>query len=118
MTLSLDPTSTLPPSEQVRAAIEAGVADGTLPVGTRLPTVRGLATDLGLAANTVAKAYRELERSGVVETRGRAGTYVAVPGADASRELRAAAHAYVQRARQLGSDDAAALAAVTAELRG
>ena len=47
-----------------------------LPPGTRLPTVRALAETLGVAANTVARAYRELEHAGVVTTRGRSGTVV------------------------------------------
>jgi DNA-binding transcriptional regulator YhcF (GntR family) len=52
------------------------VADGRLPAGTRLPTVRQLAADVGLAVNTVARAYRELESDGVVVTEGRRGTFV------------------------------------------
>ena len=74
--LALDATSGVPPYEQLRSRIAAAVHDGSLPAGARLPTVRSLAGDLGLAVNTVAKAYRALETDGVVETRGRAGTYV------------------------------------------
>jgi DNA-binding transcriptional regulator YhcF (GntR family) len=74
--LSVDTTSPVPPYEQLRARIAAGVADGSLPAGTRLATVRQLAADLGLAANTVARAYRELEADGVVATQGRRGTFV------------------------------------------
>nr|BBJ54824.1 hypothetical protein SAVMC3_74530 [Streptomyces avermitilis] len=58
------------PYEQVRAQIAEQARSGELPVGYRLPTVRGLAESLGLAANTVAKAYRALESDGVIETRG------------------------------------------------
>jgi DNA-binding transcriptional regulator YhcF (GntR family) len=74
--LRIDPTSTVPPFEQLRTLLARQVAEGTLPAGTRLPTVRQLATDLGLAANTVARAYKELEADGVVETQGRRGTFV------------------------------------------
>jgi DNA-binding transcriptional regulator YhcF (GntR family) len=64
--------------------------------------VRRLAADLGLAANTVARAYRELEQAGIVETRGRAGTVVTY-GGDASREAaRSVAHQYVRLASRLG----------------
>ena len=60
-----------------RSGIAVRAADGTLPAGTRLPTVRALSEQLGLAANTVARAYRELEADGVVVTEGRRGTFVA-----------------------------------------
>ena len=69
--ISVDPDSAVPPYEQVRAQLAELIGDGRLPVGTRLPTVRQLAADLGLAANTVARAYRELEAAGLLETRGR-----------------------------------------------
>ena len=74
--LTLDAASPVPPFEQLRSRVAAGVHDGSLPAGARLPTVRRLAGDLGLAVNTVAKAYRALEADGVIETRGRAGTFV------------------------------------------
>lgn len=74
--LRIDPASAVPPFEQLRTQVARQAADGTLPAGTRLPTVRQLATDLGLAANTVARAYKELEADGVVETQGRRGTFV------------------------------------------
>jgi DNA-binding transcriptional regulator YhcF (GntR family) len=88
--VTLDASSAVPPYEQLRSRVAAQVHDGTLPAGAKLPTVRGLATDLGLAANTVAKAYRALEADGVIETRGRAGTFVAsralaAPPAELSR---------------------------------
>lgn len=109
MILSLDPTSHVPPFEQVRAQVAALAASGALPPGHRLPTVRRLAGDLGLAVNTVARAYRELEQSGVIETRGRAGTFIAVRGADAEREGAVAAREYAARTRALGLSPARAL---------
>ncbi|MGW7353135.1 GntR family transcriptional regulator [Streptomyces sp. Z26] len=105
------------PYEQLRAQIAGQARDGTLPVGHRLPTVRGLAGELGLAANTVAKAYRALEADGVIETRGRNGTFVAAAGAAADRELADAAQAFARRARRLGLDRATARAAVEDALR-
>ena len=84
MDIRLDASSTTPPFAQVRAQIIALIDDGTLPTGTRLPPVRTLATDLGLAANTVARVYKELEEARFVETRGRAGTFVSA-GTDATR---------------------------------
>src|SRR4051812_13124000 len=87
--LTVDLASSTAPFEQVRTQLAALVAQGALAPGTRLPTVRQLAADLGLAANTVARAYRELEADGVLATYGRRGTFVrsavvdAVTAADA-----------------------------------
>lgn len=100
--LVVDPESHVPPYEQVRRQVEDLADRGVLAPGHRLPTVRRLADDLGLAANTVARAYRELEQAGVVQTRGRHGTFVAVRGADRDREARIAAQQYVRRALELG----------------
>lgn len=75
--LRLDPGSTVPVSEQLRAQLAVQVRDGQLVAGTSLPTVRALAADLGLAPNTVAKVYRSLEQDGLVLTAGRRGTVVA-----------------------------------------
>ena len=93
--------------DQLRTQIIDGVRDGRLEPGTRLPTVRDLAGQVGLAVNTVARAYRELEAAGVLETRGRFGTFVArVDPADAA--MATAAHAFAEAARQvgLGKDEA------------
>jgi DNA-binding transcriptional regulator YhcF (GntR family) len=76
LALAIDTTSSVPPFEQLRTRIAALVAEGQLSRGTKLPTVRQLALDLGLAANTVARSYRELEADGVVVTQGRRGTFV------------------------------------------
>lgn len=87
--------------DQLRTQIITGVRGGRLPAGSRLPTVRELAGELGLAVNTVARAYRELESAGIVETRGRFGTFVArVDPSDAA--MAAAARNYADAARALG----------------
>ena len=112
VTLTIDIIEGVAPYEQVRTQISEQARTGVLPVGYRLPTVRALAESLGLAANTVAKAYRALESDGVIETRGRNGTYVAAAGAAAERELAAAAQAYAERARRLGFGEAEAVGAV------
>ena len=98
----LDPASTVPPFEQLRAQIASRAAAGDLPAGTKLPTVRSLAADLGLAVNTVAKAYRALETDGVVVTEGRRGTFVSATPAGTSDAAGDAAAAYVAAARRLG----------------
>lgn len=99
--------------DQLRTQIIDGVRDGRLPPGTRLPTVRELAGQLGLAVNTVARAYRELESSGILETRGRFGTFVArVDPADAA--MASAAHSFVSAAKAMGVGKAEALRYVEA----
>ena len=98
----LDASSPVPPYEQLRSQVAARAASGELPAGTRLPTVRALASDLGLAVNTVAKAYRALETDGVIATEGRRGTFVAPGTASAGTDARQAAAAYAATARRLG----------------
>lgn len=115
---AIDPAATTPPFEQLKSRILDAVASGAAPVGTRLPPVRALADSLGLAPNTIARAYRELEHVGVLETRGRAGTFVAA--ADATqREAAIAAAAFADRAADLGLtvDAAADLARAALEAR-
>ncbi|MER8157081.1 GntR family transcriptional regulator [Streptomyces sp. NPDC094472] len=115
--ITVDQDAATAPFEQIRAQIAELARSGALPVGYKLPTVRGFAEELGLAANTVAKAYRALEADGVIETRGRHGTFIAAAGDAARRQAAEAAQTYVQRARRLGLDRAAALAAVEDALR-
>jgi DNA-binding transcriptional regulator YhcF (GntR family) len=99
--LRVDHESPIPLFDQLRVAVIDAVRDGRLAAGTKLPTVRELAVELGLAANTVARAYRELESAGIVETRRRWGTFVARSDpADAA--MAAAAHTYAEVARGLG----------------
>lgn len=96
-----DPAAPEPPFEQLRSQIARRAVSGDLPAGTKLPTVRALAAELGLAANTVARAYRELEGDGVVVTEGRRGTFVAM-ASGRSAEAAEAAAGYAANARRLG----------------
>ncbi|HST85580.1 MAG TPA: GntR family transcriptional regulator [Kineosporiaceae bacterium] len=114
--ITLDPRSSTPPFEQVRAQLAARISAGELPAGTRLPPVRQLANDLGLAANTVARAYRDLEAAGLVETRGRGGTIVTAAGDRAREQLLAAARSYAALARDLGIEIGEALSLVRTAL--
>ncbi|MEU3834073.1 GntR family transcriptional regulator [Streptomyces microflavus] len=98
----LHPDSGIAPYEQLRTQLSELARSGVLPVGHRLPTVRGFAEELGLAANTVAKAYRALEADGVIETRGRNGTFVAAAGGAAEQKAAAAAQSYAEAAQRLG----------------
>ena len=91
--VAVDASLPTPPYRQIVDAVLAGVASGSLARGDRLPPVRALAAELGVAPGTVARAYKELEAHGTIRTRGRAGTFVA-----ASADARAdAAHQAVRR---------------------
>jgi DNA-binding transcriptional regulator YhcF (GntR family) len=105
------------PYEQLRDAIRTRIERGTFAPGDRLPPVRTAALELDLAPNTVARSYRELESEGWLVGRGRAGTFVPdrLPdGADPAAALEAAARDFLRRARALGYDLGAAIAAVRA----
>ncbi len=107
--LEVDLASAVPVWEQVRVQVVAHVAAGRLRPGDRLPTIRALATDLGVAPGTVARAFRELETTGVVVTRRRAGTQVAAGAVAADDDVRAAAAAYARAAHAAGLTPDAAL---------
>lgn len=101
--MQLDPIhhdTETPPFEQARAQIAARIGSGALPSGTRLPTVRALASDLGLAVNTVARVYKELEADGLVVTEGRRGTFV--KSTSTGDDVDQVAAAYVGACRRLG----------------
>lgn len=112
----LDPRSPTPPYEQLRAQLVEQIGSGELAAGARLPTVRRLAADLGIAPNTVARTYRELEADGVIETRGRHGSFVTT-GLDAAQaQGQRAARDFAERIRALGLSPDEAVALVRAEL--
>ncbi|MFL2001720.1 GntR family transcriptional regulator [Microbacterium sp. A1-JK] len=115
--IDIDPASAIPPFEQLRAGIVAAVSTGDLAAGHRLPTVRRLAEDLGVAPGTVARAYRELEASGIIETQGRNGTYVSFSDDPAREQAQRAAAVFADQMRTLRIDPADALALATAALK-
>ncbi|MCR3722738.1 MULTISPECIES: GntR family transcriptional regulator [Prauserella salsuginis group] len=115
--VGVDPESKVPPYEQVRTEIATKINDGALAVGTKLPTVRSLAAEVGIAANTIARAYRELEEAGLIETKGRSGTFVAATGDRTRIRARDAARRYADTAHKLGLSDDEAIAIVTAAIR-
>ncbi|HEX3731893.1 MAG TPA: GntR family transcriptional regulator [Mycobacteriales bacterium] len=114
--ITLDVSPSMPPYEQVRVQLASQIVDGVLAVGTRLPTVRGLAAELGLATNTVARAYRELEEAGLVETKGRAGTFVSAAGEQSRVRAEQAARQYAAATAGLGLNVAELLEIVRAAL--
>ncbi|KUM36216.1 GntR family transcriptional regulator [Arthrobacter sp. EpRS71] len=109
--ITVDLADPVPPYEQIRRQLSSLIAVGILEPGSRLPTVRSLAADLGIAAGTVARAYKELEQSGLIESRRRNGTIVVGPprvqhgtaGGDAA--VMAAVDGLIRTARDAGVGD-------------
>jgi GntR family transcriptional regulator len=87
--LRLDFHSGVPVYRQIIDQVRGGIASGSLAVGDQLPTVRQLAVDLAINPNTVARAYRELELGGLLETHQGTGTFISaqkMKGGNAERE--------------------------------
>lgn len=101
---AVDPRADTPPYRQLHDAVVTALETGRIGPGERLPTVRALATHLGLAANTVAAAYRALEDSGIAEGRGRSGTFVRLGDDPVEAEARRVAFEAADRLRRLGVD--------------
>ena len=80
---TLDPRDRTPIYVQLEQGIRAAIATGRLAAGAQLPTVRQLAVELRINANTVARVYGDLERSGVLETRRGVGSFVSSTPAQA-----------------------------------
>jgi GntR family transcriptional regulator len=113
-----DPT---PPYEQLRRQLAGLIGSGTLAPGDRLPPLRQLAADLGLAVGTVARTYRELESAGLVSSRRGGGTRVtaaapALSDADRQRLLHRHASAFVQQAALLGASEQQIMRAISRAL--
>lgn len=119
--ITVDLRDATPPFEQIRAQIASLIAVGHLGDGTRLPTVRALAGDLGVATGTVARAYKELEAQGLVESRRRLGTVVTSPAprpaTGPEQRLRFLMDEVIEAARQGGVDDATLLSLFQGKLR-
>jgi len=104
----IDDTDPTPLYAQLERAIRVSIATGRLRPGDKLPTVRQLAVDLRINANTVAKVYGELERAGVLETQRGVGTFVQEVGSQAAsrsdreRQLMALADRFLTGAVTLG----------------
>jgi DNA-binding transcriptional regulator YhcF (GntR family) len=118
--LSVDASDPTPPYEQLRRQFRDLIEAGVLGDGDRLPPLRQLAGDLGLAVGTVARTSRELEAAGLVASRRGGGTRVThtPPGDDQERvrTLAGQAATFVRRTRPLGVTDQQILAAVSAAL--
>ncbi|MGI5157054.1 GntR family transcriptional regulator [Microbispora sp. CA-102843] len=114
--IEVDVTSPSPPYEQIRAQFAELIRCGVLAVGTRLPPVRQLAADLGLAAGTVARAYKELEQAGYVTGKRGGGTRVlpqSEPRTARAELIRSHARAYLAEVTRLGGSAEEAIAALS-----
>jgi DNA-binding transcriptional regulator YhcF (GntR family) len=114
---TLDPASSTPKNEQLTQQVQDAVKAGTLAAGTKLPTVRALAAELDVAPYTIARAYRQLEDLGVIETHGRNGTIVSTFGDTTQQQAQLAARDFAERMRGLGVEPAEALALAKAALQ-
>lgn len=88
LTFVLDPASGVPFYRQIILQVEMAIADGRLRAGAQLPTVRGLAVELQINPNTVARAYNELEIRGIVTTQQGTGTFISDQEIELSEEDR------------------------------
>lgn len=120
MIIDVDANAATPAYEQIRQQITTMIQAGTLAEAAQLPTIRQLAADLRLAPGTVARAYTELERAGLVSSRKRRGTVVTAHGdlplAARQGQLDEAARAYALAVRRLGIGKTDAVHAARAQL--
>jgi GntR family transcriptional regulator len=121
----VDPKDPTPLYAQLERHILAAIATGHLPEGAQLPTVRQLAVDLRVNANTVARVYTQLERAGVLETRRGVGTFVAgkqraatVDRSTRDAALLTAARGYLAAAAAAGASPDQAIAQLRALVEG
>ncbi|MEU4674096.1 GntR family transcriptional regulator [Amycolatopsis sp. NPDC023774] len=116
--VTVDADTGVAPWRQVHDQIVRAIGTGALPAHARLPPIRQLARDLGLASGTIARVYRELEAAGWVTTARARGTVVtrSAKRPDRSSLLRDSATEYAQRVRELGVDPKEAIDAVRAAL--
>jgi GntR family transcriptional regulator len=114
--VTIDDQSPVPPFEQLRVQLSALILNGTVAAHSKLPTVRQLAGDLGLAKNTVSRAYAALERDGLVTGDRRLGTTVIErqppSGDDRNRMVLTATRRYLAELAQLGATRADAITTI------
>jgi GntR family transcriptional regulator len=123
-TISIDAQDATPIYAQLERALRAAIATGRMQPGDQLPTVRQLAVELRVNANTVARVYAELERAGVIETRRGVGSFISATPAEArpprehDRRLRAFVTRVLADADAAGFTVDEVLGALAAHKRG
>jgi GntR family transcriptional regulator len=123
MEFQCDPTSRVPIYRQLMDQIRQAIARGRLRTGSRLPSVRVLSRELVVNPNTIARAYTELEREGVLNTRQGLGVFVAEPQAELSaaarrERLQSALDGFLTEAHHLGFSADEVMSAVAKRIRG
>jgi GntR family transcriptional regulator len=124
MLVALDAADATPIYAQVERGLRAAIAAGRLRPGDQLPTVRELAVELKVNANTIARVYSELERAGVFETRRGVGTFVrasrteARPASEHARRLKAFATRVLAEGDAHGFNAEEVIAALKGRLKG
>jgi GntR family transcriptional regulator len=123
MEFQCDTASRVPIYRQLMDQIRQGIARGRLKPGSRLPSVRVLSRELVVNPNTVARAYTELEREGVLNTRQGLGVFVAEPQAELTAAVRRerlaqALDRFLTEAVHLGFSEDDVVTAVTKRIRG
>ena len=103
---------------EIAERFEDYIRRGLYPLGEKLPSVRTVAADMGVNPNTVAKAYRALSDQGVIETRGKQGTFIASGTDPVQAQAEQAATAFAHKVRSLGYSDTEIVAMVESALRG
>ena len=116
-TASVNPRDPTPLHAQLERSIRAAIASRRLRPGDQLPTVRQLAVSLRINANTVAKVYTHLERTGALETRRGVGTFVAAPAAPVAARHQEAREAELRDIAMRALADASAHGFTAADLR-
>ena len=122
--LRIDRESPVPAYEQLRGQLAVAIRVGSFPPRRPLPPIRTMAAELGMAPGTVARAYAELERDGLVEGRRRGGTVVvddppdSEAGRDRAEQLAHAAEVFAAVARRLDADLDEATTAIAPRARG
>jgi GntR family transcriptional regulator len=124
MLVTLDQADATPIYAQIERGLRAAIAAGRLKSGDQLPTVRELAVELKVNANTIARVYSELERGGVFETRRGVGTFVratrseARPASEHAKRLRAFATRVLAEGDAHGFSAEEVIAALKGRLKG
>ena len=114
---TIDPHDAMPLHAQLERSIRVAIASHWLNPGDQLPTVRQLAVSLRINANTVAKVYTHLERTGALETRRGVGTFVAEPAAPVAARHQQARDAELRDIAMRALSDASAHGFTAADLR-
>ncbi len=99
--LTIDKNSAITPFQQIRDGIAQQIRAGELTRGQKLPSIRNLAKDLGVAPGTVARAYTELEEAELIESRARLGTRV-TGGKEADAKVAALCRQLIESAKKAG----------------